>query len=185
MPVRTAWSTFAQTGTAYAQAPPLQEGDLDAFADRVALETLVQLEARAPAISEALRLEQAELTALIQERLGPEVEQLHAQALTSQSVLARSQAILNRSDGTIDDSEDLIDDSKESLDDTEDLLDASEDTLDDSEEMLKETRKTLQRSKELLEEAEAMNAKAQALAERFAEDIEDLRAIFDRLPVRP
>jgi chromosome segregation ATPase len=184
MPARTPWSTHTYTATAHAQTPPAGS-DLDAFADQVALETLMQLEARAPAISEALRLELGELTALIQERLGPEVEVLHGQVLTSQWVLARSQAVLSRSDRTINRSENLIDDTKDTLNDTEDTLDDTEDTLDDSEDVLAESKKTLQRSKDLLEETEQLTADAQALVGKLAEDIEDIRLILDRLPVNP
>jgi ParB family chromosome partitioning protein len=190
MPARTTWSTQSMTATAYAQAPPGSE--LDAFADQVAYETLIQLEARAPAISEALRLELSELTGLIQQRLGPEVETLHGQVLTAQSVMARSQAVLDRADNTINRSEDVIDDTKDTLDDTEDTLDDTEDTLDDTEDtlddterLLAETKQTLQRSKDLLRETEQATADAQELARKLAEDIEDMRSILDRLPVGP
>jgi hypothetical protein len=192
MPARTAWSPQVQSGTAYAQTAPPADGELEAFADRVALEALLQLGARAPVISEALRLEMSELTALIQQRLGPEVEQLQAQAVASQSILTRSQAVLDRSDRAINDSKDVIDDTNETLDETEDvlndsedLLDDSENTLDDSEELLNETRKTLERSRALMREAEALTAEAQDLLDRFAADVEDIRTIIDRLPVGP
>jgi chromosome segregation ATPase len=191
LPARAGWPTQTYSATAYAQAPE-ELGDLDAFADQVAYETLLQLAVRAPAISEALRLEMSELTALIQERLGPEVEQLHGQAVTAQSALARTQGVLSRSDRTINRSEDVIDDTNDTLDETEDTLDETEDTLDDTEdtlseteEMLAETRRTLQRSRDLLAETEQLAAEAQELADRLADDIEDVRAILDRLPVGP
>jgi hypothetical protein len=139
--------------------------DVDALADRIASETLIQLQAQAPAVKEAVQGELATLRAAIQESLGPELVQMQCVAAASQTMLNETQPVLNRTDKTLNKTHHVLDETKDILNDTNDTLNETNQQLDEGE--------------ALAVQGQALMVQAQALAAQLTTDADDIKAIAE------